>query len=86
MSEIKEAQQEDESLETLIASVQWVKELPMSIQKQYHQYKWAEDLLWYNNNILVPDNPELQKKILHMHHNSPIAGHQGRVRTLELIK
>src|SRR5436190_17176129 len=85
IEQLKEAQQEDESLETLIHSVRRKEELLASVKKQYKRYEWKEDLLWYDGTIVVPDDPEIRKRILNIHHDSPIAGHQGRARTLELI-
>ena len=81
---IQEAQGEDESMEVLVNSIKQKKELPPSIRKQYDQYEWKENLLWYDGKILVPDNSEIQLKLLEHHHDEPIAGHQEHARTLEL--
>ncbi|QRV77028.1 Retrotransposable element Tf2 protein [Ceratobasidium sp. AG-Ba] len=76
---------DDESLTTLIASTKKKEDLPPSIRKQYDKYEWKEDLLWYEGQIVIPENKEIRLAILEMHHDNPIAGHQGPVRTLELI-
>ncbi|QRV77082.1 Retrotransposable element Tf2 protein [Ceratobasidium sp. AG-Ba] len=60
-------------------------DLPPSIRKQYDKYEWKEDLLWYEGQIVIPENKEIRLAILEMHHDNPIAGHQGQARTLELI-
>jgi hypothetical protein len=42
-------------------------------------------LLLYEGLIWVPDNDELQLRILHEHHDAQAAGHPGRSKTLELV-
>ncbi|QRV98260.1 Retrotransposable element Tf2 protein [Ceratobasidium sp. AG-Ba] len=85
ISMIRESVLEDESLTTLISSTQNKEDLPPSIKKQYDKYEWKEDLLWYEGRIVIPENKEIKLAILEMHHDNPIAGHQGQARTLELI-
>ncbi|QRV96903.1 Retrotransposable element Tf2 protein [Ceratobasidium sp. AG-Ba] len=85
ISMIRESLLEDESLTTLISSTQNKEDLPPSIKKQYDKYEWKEDLLWYEGRIVIPENKEVKLAILEMHHDNPIAGHQGQARTLELI-
>jgi len=36
--------------------------------------------------IVVPHDDELRKDIMHMHHGAPAAGHQGMVRTYDLVR
>ncbi|QRV80264.1 Retrotransposable element Tf2 protein [Ceratobasidium sp. AG-Ba] len=85
ISMIREGLSDDESLTTLIASTKKKEDLPPSIRKQYDKYEWKEDLLWYKGRIVIPENKEIRLAILEMHHDNPIAGHQGQARTLELI-
>ena len=85
ISVIKEAQGEDESLESLIASTKGKESLPPSVRKQFCRYNWQEGLLWYKGRIIVPEDPEVKRRILLQHHASPIAGHQGQACTLELV-
>ena len=85
ISEIKEAQQEDESLATLMASTQKKDELPPSVKKQFNRYTWEGDLLWYDGRIIVPEDKDIRLRLLEQDHDSPIAGHQGQARTLEVI-
>ncbi|QRW18713.1 Retrotransposable element Tf2 protein [Rhizoctonia solani] len=42
-------------------------------------------LLFYQGRIVVPDVGTLQTDLLQFFHDSPLAGHPGRQRTLELI-
>ena len=85
ISEIREAQQEDESLTTLITSTKEKDNLPTSVKKQFVKYSWEEDLLWYEGRIIIPEDKGIRLKLLELHHDSPIAGHQGQARTLELL-
>ncbi|QRV74538.1 Transposon Tf2-1 polyprotein [Ceratobasidium sp. AG-Ba] len=85
ISMIRESLSNDESLTTLIESTKKKEDLPPSIRKQYDKYEWKEDLLWYEGRIVIPENKEIRLAILEMHHDNPIAGHQGQARTLELI-
>ncbi|QRW07203.1 Retrotransposable element Tf2 protein [Ceratobasidium sp. AG-Ba] len=85
ISMIREGLSADKSLTTLIASTKKKEDLPPSIRKQYDKYEWKEDLLWYEGRIVIPENKEIRLAILEMHHDNPIAGHQGQARTLELI-
>ncbi|QRV73869.1 Retrotransposable element Tf2 protein [Ceratobasidium sp. AG-Ba] len=85
ISMIRESLNDDKSLTTLIESTKKKEDLPPSIRKQYDKYEWKEDLLWYEGQIVIPENKEIQLAILEMHHDNPIAGHQGQARTLELI-
>jgi hypothetical protein len=85
ISEIKEAQQEDESLLTLLTSRKEKENLPPSIKKQYAKYAWEEELLWYEGRIVVPEDKGIRLHLLEQHHDTPIAGHHGQARTLELI-
>jgi transposase InsO family protein len=85
ISALQEGQEDDKSLTTLIESTKKKEDLPPSIRKQYKKYEWKEGLLWFEGRIYVPDNPELRLRILEQHHNTPIAGHQGQARTLEVI-
>jgi hypothetical protein len=49
--------------------------------------EWKEDgnLVTFNGRIYVPRDPQLRHDIVQAHHDSPIAGHPGRWKTLELV-
>jgi hypothetical protein len=44
-----------------------------------------DGLLTYDGLIWIPDDDELRIRILRDHHDSRVAGHPGRARTLELV-
>ncbi|KAF8750875.1 hypothetical protein RHS01_08951 [Rhizoctonia solani] len=58
---------------------------PPSIRKAYRDYDWEEDLLWYRGKLVVPDLEPLKEQLLREFHDSPLAGHPGQQRTLELL-
>ncbi|KAF8761993.1 hypothetical protein RHS01_00042 [Rhizoctonia solani] len=58
---------------------------PPSICKAYRDYDWEEDLLWYRGKLVVPDSETLKEQLLKEFHDSPLAGHPGQQRTLELL-
>jgi hypothetical protein len=49
--------------------------------------EWSESdgLLMFYGKIYVPKDRELRRRIVEQHHNTRIAGHAGRFKTLELI-
>ncbi|QRW21153.1 Retrotransposable element Tf2 protein [Rhizoctonia solani] len=86
VTEICSKLREDPSLDQII---QFLTEdadnaLP-SIQKAYQDYDWEEDLLWYQGKLVVPNHKPLKERLLKEFHNSPLAGHPGQQRTLELL-
>lgn len=52
-------------------------------RKRYKDWSQLEDFILYRNRIYVP--PSLRPKILFEHHDSHLAGHPGRAKTIELI-
>jgi len=49
--------------------------------------EWREEngLILFRNRIYVPRDAELRRRIVSQHHDSLIAGHPGRWKTLELV-
>jgi hypothetical protein len=45
----------------------------------------GEDLLLFNGRIYVLDATDLRQRTIAQHHDSLVAGHPGRWKTLELI-
>ncbi|QRW26408.1 Retrotransposable element Tf2 protein [Rhizoctonia solani] len=58
---------------------------PLLIRKAYRDHNWEEDLLWYQGKLVVPDIETLKEHFLKEFHDSPLAGHPGQQRTLELL-
>ena len=63
-----------------------IKELKQSRAKSVRTSEWSMDngLLYYRGKIYVP-GPELRCRILTLCHDSKLAGHPGRWKTLELV-
>ncbi|QRW16907.1 Retrotransposable element Tf2 protein [Rhizoctonia solani] len=86
VTDIQAKLREDPSLESIIKFLtEDAEDAPMSIQKAYRDYNWEEELLWYQGKLVVPDNEPLKEKLLREFHDSPLAGHPGQQRTLELL-
>jgi hypothetical protein len=49
--------------------------------------EWSESdgLLMFHGKIYVPNNRDLRCRIVKQHHDTRIAGHAGRFKTLELV-
>jgi hypothetical protein len=49
--------------------------------------EWSESdgLLMFHGKIYVPNDRDLRHRIVEQHHNTRIAGHAGRFKTLELV-
>ncbi len=49
--------------------------------------EWSEHngLLCFRDRIYVPNDPELRRRITSQHHDTRVAGHPGRWKTLELV-
>ena len=63
---------------------------PLVLQKDTKEFKdkytFKDNLVYYQDKIYIPVNPELQYKILHEHHDSPLAGHLGIEKTIKNIQ
>ncbi|QRW15577.1 Retrotransposable element Tf2 protein [Rhizoctonia solani] len=77
---------DDSSLKPIIQFLtEDINNAPPSICKAYQDYDWEEDLLWYQGKLVVPDLEPLKERLLREFHNSPLVGHPGQQRTLELL-
>ncbi|KAF8756853.1 hypothetical protein RHS01_03813 [Rhizoctonia solani] len=86
VTEIRDKLRDDPSLEPIIQFLtEDADNAPPSIWKAYQDYDWEEDLLWYRGKLVVPDSEPLKEQLLKEFHDSPLAGHPGQQRTLELL-
>ena len=53
--------------------------------KKFRDYSLENGVLYYQDKIVIPDNKDLKGEIMREHHELPETGHQGQVRTLEII-
>ena len=67
--------------------VKAVKELRKGKSKSVRVAEWWESdgLLQFQGEIYVPPDPDLRHRIVSLHHDTKIAGHPGRWKTLELV-
>ncbi|KAJ8482114.1 hypothetical protein ONZ45_g15059 [Pleurotus djamor] len=49
------------------------------------EWQLSEGLLLYRGKVYVPDVKDLRRRIVEQHHDSKVAGHAGRFKTLELV-
>jgi hypothetical protein len=82
---IEELLDHDESLEEILEFLQKGSIAPAYIRKGFKDYQMEAGLLFYQGRIVVPDNEDLKRDLIATFHDSPIAGHPGQQRTLELI-
>ncbi|KAF8753927.1 hypothetical protein RHS01_06729 [Rhizoctonia solani] len=83
--QIEAALDQDESLEEILQFLQNESKAPPSIKRAFKDYQMEAGLLFYQGRIVVPDVGTLRTNLLRIFHDSPLAGHPGRQRTLELM-
>jgi hypothetical protein len=84
-SRIEKLLDQDELLEEILTFLQQDSHAPAYIKKGFKDYSMEAGLLFYQGRIVVPDNEDLCRDLIAAFHDSPIAGHPGQQRTLELI-
>src|ERR1700719_4530392 len=69
------------------AVVKAATELQKTRGKSVRTSEWStrDGLLYFRDRVYVPKNPDLQRRITSQHHDTKIAGHAGRWKTLELV-
>ncbi|KAF8761020.1 hypothetical protein RHS01_01184 [Rhizoctonia solani] len=83
--QIEASLDQDESLEEILQFLQNESKAPPSIKQAFKDYQMEAGLLFYQGRIVVPDTGTLRTDLLRIFHDSPLAGHPGRQRTLELV-
>ncbi|CCO34216.1 Retrotransposable element Tf2 155 kDa protein type 1 [Rhizoctonia solani AG-1 IB] len=85
-NQIKVKQRRDPSLDDIIEFLTVKQEnAPPSIRKAYGDYRLDNEILLFQDKVLVPDNDDLKREILKLYHDSPLVGHPGQQQTLELV-
>jgi len=69
------------------AVVKAVTEMRKAGERSLRASEWKEegDLLYFRGKIYVPNLPELRRDLVNRFHDSKVAGHPGRWKTLELL-
>jgi hypothetical protein len=84
-SQIEKSLDQDESLEEILSFL-WNKSSALAyVKKGFKDYSMEAGLLFYQGRMVVPDNEDLKQSLIATFHDSPIAGHPGQQRSLELV-
>ena len=58
---------------------------PREFGRSLQEWNFENGLLLHRGKVYVPKDQELRLELLRLHHDTRLAGHQGRWKTLELI-
>lgn len=58
---------------------------PRTIEKGIQDWNIEDGIVLHRGRIYVPDDQQLRRDLLKLFHDSPVAGHSGKHKTLELI-
>jgi transposase InsO family protein len=85
VQKIKERLQEGE-VESAVAKA-WEELRKAGGSQSIRLSEWSEvdGILHFRNKIYVPPDPDLRRRIVALHHDSRVAGHPGRWKTMELV-
>jgi len=81
LAKIRKSKDLDESV------VKAVEELKKLSIRQLQSEEWSEEqgLMLFRGKVYVPKDIKLRLEIIKLHHDTPIAGHPGQWKTLELV-
>ena len=84
LQDLQKAFQDGDKEESIVKAVE---ELWKGNSKSIWSAEWSEldCLLHFCGKVYVPPDPELRRQIMFQHHDTRIAGHAGRWKTLELV-
>jgi Integrase zinc binding domain len=55
------------------------------VQEFLEPFSMQDNLVLYEGLVYIPDNNDLKLRVLQQYHDSPVAGHLGQAKTLELV-
>ncbi len=73
----------DEFKKALASDPTWHEALGREAGNRHKNWSQLDDFILFHDQIYVP--PSLCPKILFQYHDSPLAGHPGHAKTIELI-
>jgi len=81
LAKIRKSKDLDESV------IKTVEELKKSSTRQLRSEEWSEEqgLMLFRSKVYVPKDIKLRLEIIKLHHDTPVAGHPGQWKTLELV-
>lgn len=53
----------------------------LATAKPGQPYEWKNDLICYHNRVVIPSTSPIVTQLLEEHHNTPMGGHSGVLRT-----
>jgi len=77
LREIRQGNQKGEQEEPIAKAA---RELRQASSKTVHSMEWSEEdeVLQFRGKIYVPWNPDLQRRVVSLCHDTKVAGHPGR--------
>jgi len=84
LREIRQGNQRGEQEEPVAKAA---RELQQASSKMVCSMEWSEEdrVLWFRGKIYVPWNSDLRRRVVSLCHDTKVAGHPGRWKTLELV-
>ena len=81
LKKIRESKAQDEQV------VKAVEAMKKAGVKTLNGREWEieQDLILWQGKVYVPKNDKLRLEIVRLHHNTPIGGHGGQWKTMELV-
>ena len=83
LNTIRERSATDEKIQELMTAT--TNPISSKIKEAMSMYSVSDGLLYQDGKVVVPDNEDLKVAILKTYHDSKLAGHPGRAKTLSLI-
>ena len=87
LEEIKELMKSGNMEESVVKAAEELKRGRANTANTLRGSEWSQDagLMYFRDRLYVPENPELRRRIVEQHHDTKVAGHPGRWKTLELV-
>jgi len=84
LREIRQGNQRGEQEEPVAKAA---RELRQASSKTVHSTEWSDEdgVLQFRGKIYVPRNPDLRRRVVSLCHDTKVAGHPRRWKTLELV-
>jgi transposase InsO family protein len=85
LRDIRRSLRDDEQEESVAKAAKLLKQDRSRGLVRSAEWSEVENLLMFRGKIYVPKNRDLRRRIVAQHHDTRIAGHAGRWKTLELV-